>query len=137
MLQVWIALWSGLCFFSTLMTLTTFLIDTERFKYPERPIVFLSACYFMVSIGYLVRVFLGHEEVACEGGMIRYSSTGPVTCTMVFLLVYFFGMASSIWFVHQSGFHIFLRFHFQNSVNTFLAGTEIVHCLRREVPRLF
>jgi frizzled protein 5/8 len=81
------------------MTLTTFLIDTERFKYPERPIVFLSACYFMVSVGYLVRVILGHEEVACEGSMIRYSSTGPVTCTMVFLLVYFFGMASSIWYV--------------------------------------
>jgi frizzled protein 5/8 len=81
------------------MTLTTFLIDTERFKYPERPIVFLSACYFMVSIGYLVRVILGHEEVACEGDMIRYSSTGPVACTMVFLLVYFFGMASSIWYV--------------------------------------
>ncbi|KDR21799.1 hypothetical protein L798_02601, partial [Zootermopsis nevadensis] len=77
--SVWIALWSGLCFFSTLMTLTTFLIDTD--------------------IGYLVRVFMGHEEVACEGGMIRYSSTGPVTCTMVFLLVYFFGMASSIWWV--------------------------------------
>ncbi|PSN35572.1 Frizzled-2 [Blattella germanica] len=99
--MVWIALWSGLCFVSTLMTLTTFLIDTERFKYPERPIVFLSACYFMVSIGYLVRVVLGHEDVACEGdtGMIRYSSTGPEACTMVFLLVYFFGMASSIWWV--------------------------------------
>nr|CAD7197070.1 unnamed protein product [Timema douglasi] len=97
--SVWIALWSGLCFVSTLMTLTTFLIDTERFKYPERPIVFLSACYFMVSVGYLIRVLLGHDEVACEGGMIRHSSTGPVACTMVFLLVYFFGMASSIWWV--------------------------------------
>ena len=97
-MQVWIGLWSGLCFVSTLMTLTTFLIDTERFKYPERPIVFLSACYFMVSVGYLVRVVLGHEEVACQEGMIRYSSTGPVACTMVFLLVYFFGMASSIWY---------------------------------------
>ncbi|KAJ4427471.1 hypothetical protein ANN_25119 [Periplaneta americana] len=95
--SVWIALWSGLCFVSTLMTLTTFLIDTERFKYPERPIVFLSACYFMVSIGYLVRVILGHEAVACVDDMIRYSSTGPEACTMVFLLVYFFGMASSIW----------------------------------------
>ena len=40
--RIWIALWSGFCAISTLMTLTTFLIDTERFKYPERPIVFLS-----------------------------------------------------------------------------------------------
>lgn len=96
---VWIALWSGLCFVSTLMTLSTFLIDTERFKYPERPIVFLSACYFMVSIGYLTRVFLGHEEVACDGRFIRYTATGPSSCTLIFLLVYFFGMASSVWWV--------------------------------------
>lgn len=97
--SIWITLWSGLCCVSTLMTLTTFLIDTERFKYPERPIVFLSACYFMVSIGYLIRVALGHEEVACEGRMIRYSASGPIPCTLVFLLIYFFGMASSIWWV--------------------------------------
>lgn len=31
--------------------------------------------------------------------MIRYASTGPAECTVVFLLIYFFGMASSIWWV--------------------------------------
>lgn len=96
---LWIALWSGLCFCSTLMTLTTFIIDTERFKYPERPIVFLSACYFMVAVGYLSRNFLQNEEIACDGRLLRESSTGPHSCTLVFLLTYFFGMASSIWWV--------------------------------------
>ncbi|XP_055371822.1 frizzled-2-like [Condylostylus longicornis] len=97
--NIWIALWSGLCFISTLMTLTTFIIDTERFKYPERPIVFLSACYFMVAIGYLSKTFMGNDEIACDGRVIKQSSTGPSSCTLVFLLVYFFGMASSIWWV--------------------------------------
>lgn len=97
--SLWITLWSSLCCVSTLMTVTTFLIDTERFKYPERPIVFLSACYFMVSIGYLTRVALGHDEVACDGQLLRYHASGPTPCTLVFLLVYFFGMASSIWWV--------------------------------------
>ncbi|KAJ1529460.1 hypothetical protein ONE63_006237 [Megalurothrips usitatus] len=112
--EVWISLWSGLCALSTFMTITTFLIDRQRFKYPERPIVFLSGCYLMVSVGYLIRVGLGHDEVACEGAMIRYSAhahgphalgaahgqgQGPVACTIVFLLVYYFGMASSIWWV--------------------------------------
>lgn len=96
---VWITLWSGLCAASTLMTLITFLIDTERFKYPERPIVFLSVCYFMVSIGYLVRLGVGQEEVACEGDAVRYFNSGPTSCTLVFLLIYFCGMASSIWWV--------------------------------------
>lgn len=96
---VWIAMWSGLCVVSTLMTLTTFLIDTERFKYPERPIVFLSACYFMVAMGYLTSIFIGHNEIACDGNSIKYSSNGRSPCTLVFLLIYFFGMSSSIWWV--------------------------------------
>lgn len=96
---VWVALWSGLCAASTLMTLTTFLIDSQRFKYPERPIVYLSACYFMVSLGYLARLALGHDEVACEGALLTTAANGPSACTLVFILVYFFGMASSIWWV--------------------------------------
>ncbi|CAG9773188.1 unnamed protein product [Ceutorhynchus assimilis] len=96
---IWISLWSGLCAASTLMTLITFFIETERFKYPDRPIVFVSACQFLVSVGYLIRVAVGHERVACEGAIIRYTSSGPSLCTLVFLLVYFFGMASSSWWV--------------------------------------
>ena len=71
-----------------------------RFKYPERPIVYLSACYLMVSVGYLIRLWRGHEEIACKGNIVRYGiETGPTSagCTVVFLLVYYFGMASSLW----------------------------------------
>ncbi|XP_063363768.1 frizzled-2 [Cydia amplana] len=96
---VWVALWSGLCAASTLMTLTTFLIDSQRFKYPERPIVYLSACYFMVALGYLARLAIGHDEIACDGPLLKTSAAGPSACTLVFILVYFFGMASSIWWV--------------------------------------
>ncbi|XP_030629593.1 frizzled-8-like [Chanos chanos] len=101
----WIGLWSVLCFVSTFATVATFLIDMERFKYPERPIIFLSACYMFVSAGYIVRLVAGHERVACGGGAgfdaqhVHYETTGPALCTMVFLLVYFFGMASSLWWV--------------------------------------
>ncbi|XP_014206872.1 frizzled-5-like [Copidosoma floridanum] len=96
---VWLTLWSGLCAASTLATVTTFLIDTQRFKYPERPIVFLSACYFLVSLGYLSRSVVGHKEIACDGNMLRYGTNGPGICITVFLLIYFFGMASSVWWV--------------------------------------
>ncbi|XP_062312829.1 frizzled-5 [Osmerus eperlanus] len=103
----WVGLWSVLCFFSTLTTVATFLIDMERFKYPERPIIFLAACYLFVSLGYIIRLVVGHERVACSGASgvggeqqhILYDTTGPALCTLVFLLVYFFGMASSIWWV--------------------------------------
>ncbi|XP_077131835.1 frizzled-5 [Ranitomeya variabilis] len=95
----WLGLWSILCFISTFTTVATFLIDMERFRYPERPIIFLSTCYLFVSIGYIVRLIVGHENVACNRDHIHYETTGPALCTVVFLLIYFFGMASSIWWV--------------------------------------
>ena len=95
----WIGLWSILCCISSSITVLTFCIDTNRFKYPERPIIFLSGCYVMVSAGYIIRLIVGHQELACNGDTIRYETTGPATCTVVFLLVYFFGMASSAWWV--------------------------------------
>ncbi|XP_061695963.1 frizzled-8-like [Syngnathoides biaculeatus] len=99
----WIGLWAALCFASTLTTVATFLVDMQRFKYPERPIIFLAACYLCVSAGYLLRLAAGHEKVACtrEQGVeqAHQASTGHALCTLVFLLVYFFGMAASIWWV--------------------------------------
>jgi len=46
----------------------------------------------------------GHEAVACEQldaktRVIRYATTGPAACTAVFLLTYYFSMASCLWWV--------------------------------------
>ncbi|CAG0881813.1 unnamed protein product [Darwinula stevensoni] len=97
--NLWISIWSILCCVSTFITVTTFCIDMQRFKYPERPTIFLSGCYFMVSVGYLIRVTVGSEAISCSQEAIRYNATGNVLCTVVFVLVYFFSMASSVWWV--------------------------------------
>uniref|UniRef100_A0A9J8ADS6 Frizzled class receptor 10 n=1 Tax=Cyprinus carpio carpio TaxID=630221 RepID=A0A9J8ADS6_CYPCA len=101
--MVWIAIWSILCFISSAFTVLTFLIDPQRFKYPERPIIFLSMSYCVYSVGFLIRLFVGVENVACDrDGGVQYiiqeglESTG---CTIVFLILYYFGMASSLWWV--------------------------------------
>ncbi|XP_022257827.1 frizzled-8-like, partial [Limulus polyphemus] len=39
---LWLGLWAVLCCVSTSLTVITFLIDMQRFRYPERPIIFLS-----------------------------------------------------------------------------------------------
>lgn len=62
----WITLFSFVCAFCTLITLLTFIANTKRFQYPERCIIFLSTCYLMVSIGFLIRIYVGHENVACD-----------------------------------------------------------------------
>ena len=64
--ELWISVWSILCCLSTSLTFSTFLMDPSRFHYPERPIMFLSLCYLMVSVGFLIRVTVGHEAVSCQ-----------------------------------------------------------------------
>ena len=64
-LRYWILFWSIVCAASTLFTVLTFLIHATRFQYPERPIIFLSGCYFMVAVTYIVGFVLG-DQVACR-----------------------------------------------------------------------
>ena len=97
---VWVALWSTTCFVSTFLTLATFFLDTARFRYPERPVIFLSSCYLLMSLGYIMRLIAGKDNVVCDqDDLIAHETTGPALCTLVFLLTYFGGMASALWWV--------------------------------------
>ncbi|CAL8288708.1 unnamed protein product [Lota lota] len=102
--RLWLGLWAGLCFLSTAGTLATFLMDRGRFQYPELPIVYLAACSLCVAAGYLLRLAAGHRAVACtadgahalgRGG----AAAGSPLCMLVFLLLYFFGMAGAAWWL--------------------------------------
>uniref|UniRef100_A0A5K3FZJ2 G_PROTEIN_RECEP_F2_4 domain-containing protein n=1 Tax=Mesocestoides corti TaxID=53468 RepID=A0A5K3FZJ2_MESCO len=114
----WLWLWSILCAVSTLATMLTYLTNPSRFQYPGQPIIYLSTCYFFVAIGYILRMVVGHESVACtevtalvRGGdthqrglfttasILQFSLSGQASCATVFLLTYYFGMASSVWWV--------------------------------------
>nr|AQT19768.1 hypothetical protein Smed-fzd-5/8-3 [Schmidtea mediterranea] len=104
----WLGLWTIICLLSTFSIVATFSIDPGRYRYPERPIIFMSICYFMVSLGFLIRIVMGHEDLACDLikakdgsslSLLRYGGSGPAHCTIVFLLIYYFGMAASLWWV--------------------------------------
>lgn len=106
--RIWIGTWAVLCLVSCLFTVCTFLIDTDRFRYPERPIIFLSVCYMMVATAYVIG-FLAGDKIACREpypSKHGISSESTITqgtkyelCTILFMLLYFFSMASSIWWV--------------------------------------
>lgn len=102
--NIWISVWAILCFISTAITVLTFAIDTSRFKYPERPIIFLSICYNLYSLGYIVRIIAGRENVICDSTKTYVVQSGMnvadhASCSVVFLLLYYFGMASALWWV--------------------------------------
>lgn len=109
----WIGIWSCICLASTLFTVLTFLIDMQRFRYPERPIIFLSGCYAMVALAYVIG-FVLREKISCTDPFEPHKKSSvtpqqmqPVVtqgtkkegCTILFMMLYFFSMASSIWWV--------------------------------------
>lgn len=79
------------------------------YRYPERPIIFLSLCYLMVALVYVIG-WTASNTIACT---LPFSSEGlnqqkfhiitqgtkHELCTLLFMVLYFFGMASSIWWV--------------------------------------
>nr|ABI98898.1 frizzled receptor 1 [Clytia hemisphaerica] len=102
----WVLFWSIVCMLSTAFTLLTFVVDMPRFRYPERPIIFLSGCYFTVSTAFLAGPLSGnavscHTQLKNRRGEIELLNQGTenASCTVVFMIIYFFLMAASIWWV--------------------------------------
>jgi len=102
--EVWTIVWASLCCLSTVITFLTFIIDTSRFKYPERPIIFLSMCYAIYSMAFMIRAITGPNAISCdktrEGTeFLIQEGLESTWCIIVFLILYFFGMASQLWWV--------------------------------------
>ena len=108
------------CVIFTLFTVATFLIDRRRFHYPERPIIFLSFCYLIISVAYIVgsisklagtqnRAFsCSDDEHITLKETVSYvfqrlpnsqASYKSASCVILFVMVYYFQMASAIWWV--------------------------------------
>lgn len=93
------------CLCATLFTFLTFLIDVKRFRYPERPIIFYAVCYSIVSLMYFIGFLVGNQT-ACnradeKSGLSETVVLGSQSkaCTIFFMLLYFFTMAGTVWWV--------------------------------------
>uniref|UniRef100_A0A914SER2 FZ domain-containing protein n=1 Tax=Parascaris equorum TaxID=6256 RepID=A0A914SER2_PAREQ len=64
--RFWMLLWASINLAITTFTVLTFLIDRQRFRFPERSIFYLSACYMLFSLPSLSRAFISYERSACE-----------------------------------------------------------------------
>ena len=111
MVKLVICVFAGICFLSSFFTFLTFLIDTQRFRYPERPIIFISACYCVISASYIVAFIIG-EKASCTEfeeqnlsdeymivSNVVTQGTKKEGCTILFVMLYFCVLASCIWWV--------------------------------------
>jgi len=100
---------SLICSIVSLFTLLTFLINTDRFRYPERPIIFYSASYFAVSSLHVAAFFINlnascNERILDDDNQVIYGFTvvegiHQRLCTLIFMLLYFFTMKGTVWWV--------------------------------------
>ncbi|KAG7232500.1 hypothetical protein INR49_008794 [Caranx melampygus] len=102
--RLWVGVTAVSCCVSSLFTVLTYLVDRRQLQYPERPIVFLSSCSFMVALVYVVG-FLLEDTVVCvdklkeDGYRTVTQGTKNQGCTILFMVLYFFSMSSSVWWV--------------------------------------
>ena len=108
-MQIWVGIWSIVCLISTLFTNISFCMDTSRFPYPEKPIVYLSMCYLIVSVVYIVG-WIFDDSIACNNPfpeksnnleMERVLKQGVLDwrCSVVGMILYFFVMAGAGWWL--------------------------------------
>lgn len=101
--KAWLGFWSVICFVSSCFTVLTFLLDQTRYAYPERPLIYLSVCYMMYSLGFIIRLGAGDENIACgkDGGseVLIKGDANYAGCTVIFMILYFSFMAASVWWV--------------------------------------
>uniref|UniRef100_A0A8B9QT31 Frizzled-6 n=1 Tax=Anas platyrhynchos TaxID=8839 RepID=A0A8B9QT31_ANAPL len=121
------------CLCATLFTFLTFLIDVKRFRYPERPIIYYSVCYSIVSLMYFIGFLLGNRT-ACnkaddklEIGETVVLGSQNKACTVLFMVLYFFTMAGTIWWVIPHH-HLVPRSRKKMELRSYRAEGYVVPC---------
>lgn len=101
--------WAWLCFLSTLFTLLTFWVEPSRFRYPERPIVFLALCYNLLSVNYIIRGAIGIEILSCVSQLDGpsyvpvHDGLKSIPCTCWWIVKHYLSLASSTWWAILCG----------------------------------
>lgn len=109
-----ILIFSVLCFIFTLFSLITFWTESTRFKFPERPVLFLTLCYNLLSICYLLKIFYqkstnlpDNEEIHEFNGItsIKTTDIGVNQCSInsqclaYFIIISYLIISASFWWL--------------------------------------
>jgi hypothetical protein len=111
---VFILICALICIGFTLFTVGTFLIDRQRYHYPERPVIFLGLCYLILSLTFVVAAIVKLRDpkgsYACSDTpddvsyiFQRLPNATPTyhsaSCVILFIFIYYFQMSAAIWWV--------------------------------------
>ena len=88
---------------SSIATVISFMRSSCKSYFHERIILYLAANYTMYSLAFILRLSLGREAVSCQldqqhqASILAQDGLDQFSCTVIFVLIYFFGMSSMVW----------------------------------------
>ncbi|CAK1586808.1 unnamed protein product [Parnassius mnemosyne] len=108
--EVWLATWAALSFACTLAAVGAQLACGDRGGAGERALVLVALCRCAAAAGWGVRAAAGRSAAGCAKDsmsptrmLLAHDGLANPNCAVVFLLLYYFGLAASVWWVVAAG----------------------------------
>ncbi|CAH0400734.1 unnamed protein product [Chilo suppressalis] len=98
--EAWMITLAWVSLLSTAFALLTFCAEPARYRYPERPVVWMAACHAVVALAYVTRGWLGPRAVSCAGDALAVDGLAAPPCVAFFALTYYFTLAADAWFAN-------------------------------------
>ncbi|CAG5033287.1 unnamed protein product [Parnassius apollo] len=102
--EVWLATWAALSFACTLAAVGAQLACGDRGGAGERALVLVALCRCAAAAGWGVRAAAGRSAAGCAKDsmsptrmLLAHDGLANPNCAVVFLLLYYFGLAASVW----------------------------------------
>lgn len=97
--QMWTVTWACVSLLATALTLLTYCMDRSRFRYPERPILFLSCCCLLYSCIILLKILIGSSVFICDGEHLVVKSSDNMLCALSSFILQYLAMAIRMWWL--------------------------------------
>ncbi|XP_026495849.1 frizzled-10-like [Vanessa tameamea] len=98
--EIWMITLAWFSLLSTSFALLTFCAEPSRYRYPERPVVWMATCHAIVALAHVTRGWLGAKTVSCSGTTLAVDGLASPTCVAFFSLTYYFTLAADAWFAN-------------------------------------
>ncbi|XP_050664696.1 frizzled-10-like [Leptidea sinapis] len=98
--EIWMSTLAWFSLLSTSFALLTFCAEPSRYRYPERPVVWMATCHAIVALAHVTRGWLGARLLSCSGSTLAVDGLASPTCVAFFSLTYYFTLAADAWFAN-------------------------------------
>lgn len=98
--EIWMTTLAWFSLLSASFALLTFCAEPSRYRYPERPAVWMAACHAVIALAYVARGWLGARIASCAGATLAVDGLASTPCVLFFSLTYYFTLAADAWFAN-------------------------------------